>query len=179
MSRRLSILALVLSSLLLFSCSSRPKSLFIVSDSGSELYFSNNGVNSEVVIPKSVQDYLLDLSGMSLNELYAFMAEGTENETFFTLGSDFLLRSNYVALLVSQYGKDSLMETYSEYRRSIQNSEIFKRIDGISQGFDSILMKLSKGREFSIYSLYYIFNGKESWGDLMVFLPEWLRRIRT
>lgn len=170
------LLLVILSLLVLSSCSKENSKNALVSSAGGEISIVDGDSSLLFLLDGDTMKRLCDLSGLSPIEMISDLEDGVE--VFFVPPEVFRKREKLIDLICSQNRDKNRVELLVDNYNIIENSDLLRKLDTYSASFDSAMFATIKGVEqiyqFDISSVLY---GADQWEIVKEFYSEWKKAI--
>lgn len=169
----------VLSLLLLSSCSFESKTFVLSSDIGTEVYLVQKEAGLVLSFSEDFQEKLSELSGFEREELFEDLFG--DSAVYKTAKSeDYRKRQELLYLLNDAAEAANSLESFSENRKVLKDSKLIEELDLMTDGFDSALLEVADKDmdSYRVYSVDRIFHGEYDYEEAKSFLYDWIDSIK-
>ncbi len=145
----------------------------LASGAGSEVYLVKGKTLNRITIDQKTQNKILKSAELSLENMLSDLFQFPD----LVLISDreYLERTELLTLMKNESGAINDLEFLQKNRKIVKKSELLKRLNQLTDNFDSKLFKKLKNVEsIEEYSLSPVVDGEHGYIEMRTFINDWL-----
>ena len=172
-------LLILLSLLLLVSCSSEPSLYYLEGESEAEIFLYKKDSLIRLTIPSSEVNEYLTYSSLPLNEALSNLFGAKVVSVANTSNELYKEREGYLNLLKEVSESENIASAISLYSRDLRKSSFDNTMNELSDGYDTkgLLKVASKCHHFYDYALAPMLLQTAPWEEKEEFIKLWSRQI--
>ena len=172
-------LLILLSLLLLVSCSSGPSLYYLEGEGEAEVFLYKKDSLIRLTIPSSEVNEYLTYSSLPLSEALSNLFGAKVVSVANTSGELYNEREGYLELLKEVSGSENIASAISLYSRDLRKSSFDNTMNELSDGYDTkgLLKAASKCHHFNDYALAPMLLQTAPWEEKEEFIKLWSRQI--